>query len=284
MATPIIQSVGATSGPGVNGTGRDDLVAGEVVTLSDEEGANLGASYLWEFEEYPIGTSPVMVDATTASPTFTVDADASLAGTYKVKCTVNGVESSTELLAVALATTGARIPAFEEEIEYDGDGNVKGWHTTQTKFMREVDQRLPQLDSTVVTRIALASAHSHNSDTPLIVGAFTIDPTIYDIPKATTVVEFVVIAAVGNSPLVAHASLYNLTDAEAVTSSLVTITDTTDPAEYAQVLTRGAGVNLLKNAARLYECRIYLDAAPGDPEVDTIELFSAELRVTQTIT
>lgn len=284
MASPIIQSVGATSGPGINGTGRDDLVAGEVVTLSDEEGLNLGASYLWEFEESPVGTAPVMVAATTATPTFTVDADVRLAGTYKVKCTVNGVESSAELLAVTLGTTGARIPAFEEEIEYDGDGNVKGWHTAQTKFMREVDQRLPQLASTVVTRIALAAAHSHNSDTPLIVGAFTIDPTIYDIPKATTVVEFVVVVAVGTAPLVAHVSLYNLTDSESVASSLVTITDTTDPAEYTEVLTRGAGAGLLKNVSRLYECRIYLDVVPVDPEVETIELFSAELRVTQTIT
>lgn len=283
MAAPIIQSVGATSGPGIAGTGRDDLIPGETVTLSDAEAVNFGASYLWEFEDTPIGTAPVMTNAATSTPSFVVDPDATLAGTYKIKATVNGVESSRELLAVSLATTGARVPAFQEELQYDGAGNAKGWHTTQTKFMREVDARLPQVASAIVTRFPLGSRNSHNSDTPLVVGAVAFDPTLYDIAKATTVISIAAVAAVGSTPLTANVVLYNLTDAEAVATSLLTITDDTDPAEYGATLTRGAGAGLMKNALRLYECRVYLAAAPGDPDVDTIELFSAELRVTQTI-
>ena len=40
--TPIIQSSGSTSGPGTAGQGRNNLVPGETVTLSDTAAANAG--------------------------------------------------------------------------------------------------------------------------------------------------------------------------------------------------------------------------------------------------
>lgn len=284
MAVPIIQSVGATSGAGTAGAGRDDLVAGERVDLTDEEIVNVGASYLWEFDEYPIGTTPVMVDATTSTPYFVVNPDPTLAGTYVVRCTVNGVESSKEFLAVCLPTTGSRIPALNEEEEYDGGGNAKGWHPALTKFMRETDQRLPQGGSTIVSRIEVAARYSHNSDTPLIVGAVTFDPTLYENDTMSVAYDFVVIAAVGTSPLTGHVALYDLDNDELVTSGDVVFANATTPIEYTASLTVGPGAGLLKNSSTLYEIRVYLDAPAVDPETDTIELYRAELRVTQTVT
>lgn len=137
--TPIIQSSGSTSGPGTAGQGRNNLVAGETVTLSDTVAANVGASYAWAFEDAPIDTSPTLTDPLTPTPTFVVDPSTTKAGSYRIRCTVNGLFSSVIVIAVPLANTGARIPSFEEELEYNGGGNTKGWHESQTRWMRAVD-------------------------------------------------------------------------------------------------------------------------------------------------
>jgi hypothetical protein len=142
VATPIIQSTGSVSGAGVPGQGRNNLAPGETVTLSDAEPGNVGATYFWAFEDVPLGTAPVLTGHTTATPTFVTDPSALKAGSYRVRCTVNGTFFAVEVLAVPLATTGARIPSYEEEGEYDGGGNSKGWHEALTGFMRAADQGL----------------------------------------------------------------------------------------------------------------------------------------------
>lgn len=142
MATiAIILSTGSSSGPGTPGRGRQNLVIGETVTLSDTEVTNVAVSYLWEFVDIPIGSAAVLVDATTATPTFEPDVE----GTYWVKVTVNSLFESSEELAVELPITNGRIPAFREKTEYDADGNTKGWHEAQTAFMRNVDTLIGDL-------------------------------------------------------------------------------------------------------------------------------------------
>jgi len=143
VALPIIQSIGVVSGAGTPGQGRNNLVAGERVDLSDAEPANSGATYFWEWDDYPLGVSePTINDATTPNPWFNVDADDTLSGSYRIKCTVNGLESSVEILSKPLPTTGLRVPSFREEDQYDALGNTKGWHESQTEWMRDVDFRL----------------------------------------------------------------------------------------------------------------------------------------------
>jgi hypothetical protein len=285
VATPIIQSVGSSSGAGVAGQGRNDLVAGETVTLSDAEGANAGHVYLWEFEDVPLGTSPSMTGPATATPHFVVNADPALAGSYRVKCTVDGIDRSVEVLAKPLTTTGGRIPSFQEQLEYDGGGNAKGWHEAMTGNLRGVDSRIPQIGSTIITRLPIGGRESHNSDTPLVVGAISFSPDTYDLDNATTQIYFVVHAANGTTPLTTHAILYNVTDGEVVASSAVNVVDDTTLARYSPLLVVGVAAGTIKTGSeRIYECRIYLDVAPGDPAVDTIELFEAELKVVQTIT
>lgn len=172
MATPIIQKTGASSGASIGGQGSNDLVPGERVDLADLAVANSGATYFWEFEDTPIGTSPTMNDAATATPHFFVDADASLAGSYRIKATVNGVDSSVEVFAKPLTNTGSRIPSFQEQEQYDEGGNSLGWHEAMTIFMRLVDTALVSgsdaSDSVKgITKLSVAAASPTN---PIAVG------------------------------------------------------------------------------------------------------------------
>jgi len=171
VATPIIQSTGSVSGVGTAGQGRNDLVPGETVTLGDTEPLNTGAVYFWEFDDSPIGTSPVLTGPATAAPTFVVDPSSLLAGSYRIRCTVGGAFRSVEVLAVPLAVTGARVPSFEEETQYDAAGNLKGWHEAMTVFMRTVDAAIGDLGSTASERSAAAVVPNGTNSTELELGA-----------------------------------------------------------------------------------------------------------------
>ena len=139
MATnAIIRSVGSVSGAGTDGVSRNNLEIGETVTLSDTVAENAGSTYIWALTDVPIGSATVLVNPTTATPTFIPD----VTGSYFVTCTVASRHSSTLIAAVPLDNTGARIPAFEEKLEYNGGGNTKGWHETLTNFMRQTDVEL----------------------------------------------------------------------------------------------------------------------------------------------
>ncbi len=134
MAAAIIRSVGSVSGT-VTGVGRKNLVIGEIVTLSDANPANVGLPHSWALLDVPLGSSTTLTTPGAATSTFSPD----VTGSYFVKCVVNGVSITKVILAVALPTTGARIPAFTEELEYNGGSNTKGWHEALTVLMRVAD-------------------------------------------------------------------------------------------------------------------------------------------------
>jgi hypothetical protein len=141
-----------------------------------------------------------------------------------------------------------------------------------------------QVGEKIILPIWAGGRESHNDPTPLNAGGFAFNPDDYGLAGTTLAFEFVCVAANGNTPLTTHIHLYNLTDAEIVTSSVINIVDSTNPTKYAPTLVVGAGAGEIKSGAeKLYECRIFLDGAPGDPLLDTIELFKAELRATHTI-
>jgi hypothetical protein len=87
---------------------------------------------------------------------------------------------------------------------------------------------------------------------------------------------FRAVAANGAIALVNKVQLYNFTDGEMVAEIDVTTTST---AMDEVVLVRGSGVGQIDDAEHIYEVRIILGATPVG-ETDTIELYSAELRVT----
>ena len=163
MATPIILSSGTFSGAGVAGEGRNDLSIGETVGLSDTEVINVGASYVWAFQDVPIGSTTVMINATTATPNFVPD----ITGSYRLICTVDGTDTAVEVLAVPLPLSAGRIPSFSEELEYDEGGNVKGWHYSMSLWMRSVDVQLALSGS-------LDQAYNTGSNITADAGAVTI--------------------------------------------------------------------------------------------------------------
>lgn len=135
MATnPIIRSTGSVSGV-VTGTGREDLDIAETVTLTDANAGNTGASYQWALKDRPPGSSAVLLNPTTSSPSFVPD----VTGSYWVTCTVNGAFFSEQILGVPLANSAVRMPAFQERKQYSGGGNIQGWHPTLIKLFRWID-------------------------------------------------------------------------------------------------------------------------------------------------
>jgi len=121
-----------------------------------------------------------------------------------------------------------------------------------------------------------ANRVSHNSDAPLLVGAFAFNLVDHDRAGLDTTVAFRAVAAMGDVSLGGSVKLVNVTDAEDVATLTIGGTALT---KYEQVLTLGPGtgeIDLLNE--HVYEVQIFLNAPPTLP-THTIELYSAELRV-----
>jgi len=112
---------------------------------------------------------------------------------------------------------------------------------------------------------------SHDSDIPLVVGAFAFTPVTHD-PVSSMV--FRAVAANGDIGLTNKVQLINVTDGETVAELTFTSTSTVKDEV---VLTRGAGLGEIDDPEHIYEVRILLGAPPLGGE--SIELYSAELRV-----
>lgn len=132
MGKPIVKTTGSTSGAAVGD--RMDLVVGETVTCEDANPANVGADGIWSFIDIPIGSAVTLSDPTAAAPTFEPD----VTGSYVLQRRV-GVESGRAIVAVPLPNTGARIPSFQETLQWSFGGNSKGWHEALTVAMRAFD-------------------------------------------------------------------------------------------------------------------------------------------------
>lgn len=103
-------------------------------------------------------------------------------------------------------------------------------------------------------------------DTPhLVAGAIAFDPTVATISS----IKFRVVAAIGDV-INGTVELYNLTDSVSVTTLAFASTAST-------LQVSGDILGLFPAASKIYEVRIYLDAAPGGN--DSIELYSAFLEV-----
>jgi hypothetical protein len=141
-----------------------------------------------------------------------------------------------------------------------------------------------QIGDKIIYPIWAGGRETHNSDTPLVVGAFAFNPDDYSLAAASVTFSMIAILANGTTPLTTHLHLVNITDAEVVASSALSLVDSTAQTKLTAALTIGSGAGEIKTGAeKIYECRIYLDAAPVDPETETIELYKAELRATFTV-
>jgi len=266
VALPILLKTGTVSGTSTAGQGASDLVIGETVTITDTEVANAGSTRLTVFEDVPIDSALTqLTNDTSDSPSFIPD----VTGSYRVKMTVDGVWIASEVYAVPLTNTGARIPSFKEQLQYDGGSNTLGWHEAMTKFMRAVDGFV------VPITINAGGVVSHTSDTPLVVSMFQFDPTSYGLPDTTRVLKFRAVGSNGGNVPLTKAQLYSISDAEYIGSGL-SFTQAT-PSLLEESLVLGSGAGEIDLAAKIYECRIWV--VSPDHVDDTIEFGSADLRI-----
>lgn len=126
--------------------------------------------------------------------------------------------------------------------------------------------------------INAANRASHDSNIPLVVGALAFDPTDYDKTGAIREIKFRAVVANGEVGLTNSVRLINVTDGQIVTTLSFTDTDITKDEA---LLVEGAGIGEIDASEHIYEVQVFLNAAPLDV-THTIELYSCELRVTNT--
>jgi len=280
MALPILQSdQPGGGGVGTAGQGRNDLqIAGGVVNITDTEAANVGASYVYVLEDTPIGSSAVLNNPLTAAPDFTPD----VTGSYRIRCTVNGSASSTEVYAVPLPNTGSRIPSFGEKTEYDAAGNMLGWHEALTDFMRQMDGAISGAHGVpgekLIDTIRCGNSDSQSTATPKTQGPFQFNPLDHALTGTTRSLVFRAVAANGGGAALTKVQLWSVTDSEAI----ATLDFTTSAFAMAEAnLTEGAGAGEIDLSAKIYEVLIWVDTP--DLVDDFIDLGTAEIRVINTV-
>jgi len=137
MATPIIQTVGSTSGAGTAGVSRTDGVLAETITFSNTEGTHSGQPHVWAIRDQPVGSSQSLVNPTSATPTLVLDG--ALSGSYFIRCTVNGVDISSIIVTVTTAVRGLVKPAWGEQLQMNEAGNTRGWMLALNDLVDVVD-------------------------------------------------------------------------------------------------------------------------------------------------
>jgi hypothetical protein len=108
----------------------------------------------------------------------------------------------------------------------------------------------------------------------LAVGQIDFDPSEY---VGATTFEFFATFSVTSGALTGSVALYNVTDAEVVTGTLFTGSNTTPARQGSGPLTVGPLAGNLKPTARIYEVRL---AVSGSLPTDIITLGSAYLKIT----
>lgn len=144
---------------------RDDLVLGTPVVLSNQNNAGI-TSWVWQLIDKPAGSTAVLSTPTASTSGFTPDVD----GTYLVKLSVNN-----GLLSAASATAGAaikttnlhyRIPAAQEEEEFD---LTRGWAGAVNDALQKLDDGYAAVTGSL-SGYALDSAVVHKTGNESIDG------------------------------------------------------------------------------------------------------------------
>lgn len=137
-----------------------------------------------------------------------------------------------------------------------------------------------QTGSALVTVIKLSTRESHGSDTALVCGADAFNPVAFDMPGFTKSMVFRAVASNGDIGLTNTVQLYSITDSDVIATLSFT---STAVAKMEAVLTQGTGAGQVDPVEKIYEVRIALGAPSGGP-TETIELYAAEIIVTNTAT
>ena len=130
----------------------------------------------------------------------------------------------------------------------------------------------------VNSAIRVGGRSSYGSSSPLAIGAIAFNPNDYTLTGTTKSVKLRAVVANGSNGLTTHVKLRNITDGEDVATLDFTSTTST---KVESTLTIGTSTGNIKTSEKIYEVRIYVDSPVSG--VDTIELYSAELLVINTI-
>jgi hypothetical protein len=147
--------------------------------------------------------------------------------------------------------------------------------------MTQAHQIAPgQPDDKIVIPLMVGGRAGHDSDTPLAIGAISVNPLDHALAGSTLTAFIRVVASSSDNSSSVHVLLYNVTDAEEVAGSdqtftLLALTDK-DAA-----LTIGSAAGNLQDTKKIYECRIFLDQPQAVAE--TVELYSAFLVLQNTV-
>jgi hypothetical protein len=120
---------------------------------------------------------------------------------------------------------------------------------------------------------------SHDSSTPLVVGAFAFNPSDHTLTGTARSLVFRAVAINGSSPLTTRVRLVDTVSSDQ--KAELVFTNVTATTKLDATLVEGAGAGQIPLTERVYEVRILVDN-PSGPS-DTIELYDAELRVINTI-
>jgi len=184
------------------------------------------------------------------------------------------IDGGTAAAADALSTTGADVDVSASDAPTVGQVLVATSATAATWQDVAAGGGGSPGTSTAsgIDTIRIGSNASHDSQTPLLVGQFELDPTNY---HAASTFILRAVAANGSSPLTTHLRLYNLTDNEQV--QVLNFVDTLTPEVQSLEISAGTTSGTLRTTSTLYEAQMFVDSPVSAS--DTIELGSAELRV-----
>lgn len=194
------------------------------------------------------------------------------------------VGPSVDQLQTFMATSALIVTSYDGPvIVISVDDGVPGHISNADAYMLELGW-IPDATAqpvatfaTLVQAFLIGARASYASSSPLGVGIISFNPTLYAMANMSVAFQFIAVAANGTTPLTSHARLFNITDGEVVTSSVLNIVDQTNQTKFSAVLTVGNSANQFKQSEKLYEAQIFVDS-PGD-ENDTIELSRAEISV-----
>lgn len=219
------------------------------------------------------------------------------AGTVTVNVKSNGVtRMSVQLNAVdstfkqMVAVPGVHIVGIGDSITvevasagYSNSGGLSGGLTINLVFSTGLMSPpatvgVGAAGESLVSIFKCGEMDTHDSLTPKVVSQFSLNPLSYNLSGTTRGIAFRAVASNGGGVASTNVRLYNLTDADIVTtlnftSSMPTMKEVT--------LIEGLGAGQISPSGKVYEVRIWVDAPDGVD--DSIEFGSAEVRVFNTI-
>lgn len=305
----IVADQNTGAGAGSPGVARKDLWAGRSVNLY--VGTSGNSKYSWELLDRPAGSATVLSSEITSTTSFTPD----IRGSYRVRLiTNNGGPGNIQTLVYRVrrdntgAITGWALPAVgERREEANYGGNDRGWAEVMEEVFAEIAQdldgsgaslgdledRVDTIEAAVLYReISLFSGMARTEDN----GYYRFGAQYLDLSKYPTTIGTrsrvirlrAVVSASGELdtglvPWVSRVRLYNVTNGEVVTNSVLTGSTSLPVQNPSQVtssaLVVGASAGNLRSTPAIYAVELMAQGAGSVPDGLFVYLYQATLTV-----